>query len=444
MVGLVVWSAWQRWTLLAATPYPVGVDGWYYPIQIRALLERGELAYPAAPLAFWLMTPIAALSDPIVAAKVVAAVGGALVALPAFLLGRRIGGLAGGLVAAVVATTGGGSFYLSLEFIKNGLGLTVALTAVWLGLRALEAPGRGRIALAVVALVAAALTHKMSLLMAVALLAPAVVVEVRGRDGLAAATWRRLAIGGGAAFVLIVVAGVLAPKRFVGPADAALLGGAFTGPFEWALPAMAVPRADGTTYHLWLGHQGALAAAVALGLVAVVLAGRRWPVLRGDTRPAAAAVVWAALALVVLTSWPALDVADPDALGFRLRVAVFAPASIVAAAAAGRALAGLAAERRPDRRRRGVAPVDRPARSGAGRGPGRHRGPHGGGHRGDPRRLASRCRRDQRRAPSRLPGGVVRAGADALAARGGAAGAALADVAARPHRLEVAARSGAA
>jgi hypothetical protein len=78
----------------------------------------------------------------------------------------------------------------------------------------------------------------------------------------------------------------------------------------------------------------------------VVLAGRRWPVLRGGTRPAEAAVVWAALALVVLTSWPALDVADPDALGFRLRVAVFAPASIVAAAAASRALAGLAAERR--------------------------------------------------------------------------------------------------
>ena len=32
--------------------------------------------------------------------------------------------------------TSGGSFYLSLEFVKNGVGLTVALTAIWLGLRA--------------------------------------------------------------------------------------------------------------------------------------------------------------------------------------------------------------------------------------------------------------------------------------------------------------------
>src|SRR5688572_57778 len=94
VLALAAWSVWQRWALLDSTPYPVGVDGWYYPIQVRALLERGELAYPAAPLTFWLMAPLALLTDPIVAAKIVAAVGGGVVAVPAFLLGRRVGGIA--------------------------------------------------------------------------------------------------------------------------------------------------------------------------------------------------------------------------------------------------------------------------------------------------------------------------------------------------------------
>ncbi|MCL4226560.1 MAG: glycosyltransferase family 39 protein [Myxococcales bacterium] len=339
VLALAAWSTWHRWALLTESPYPVGVDGWYYPIQLRSLLERGELAYPAAPLTFWLMAPVAALTDPIVAAKVIAALGGGLVGVPAFLLGRRVGGVAGGLVAAVLATTGGGSFYLSLEFVKNGLGLTVALTAAWLGLRALEQPTARRGALAAGAIVAAVLTHKMSALLALGLLAPAALVELRARRP-AALTWRRAAAGAAAGAAVALVAGVLAPARFLGPGDLALLDGAFTGPAEWALPAMAVPQPGRPSFHLWFGHQGLLAAgAGALFVVAVVL-GRVTASVRSEARPAERALAWAAFAVVVVTSWPWLDVADPDALGFRLRVAVFAPAAVVAAAAVGRLVAG--------------------------------------------------------------------------------------------------------
>jgi hypothetical protein len=360
MCGLVVlalaaWSAWQRWEVLSATPWPVGVDGWYYPLQLRALLERGELAYPAAPLTFWLMAPIAALlDDPIAAAKLVAAVGGALVALPAYARGRRAGGLAGGLVAAVLAVSGGGSFFLSLEFVKNGLGLTVGLTAVWLGLRALEAPGRGRIAAAALGLIATALTHKMGVLLALALLVPAAIVELRHR-GIAARRVRPLLAGAGAVMALVLVAGVLAPQRFAGPADLRLLEGAVSGPLEWQLPALAVDQGKGGTYRLWLGHQGLIAAASAAALLLAVglarLAGGRVARRHGQRgasadqpRPADAAMLWSAFALVAVGAWPALDVADPDALGFRLRVASFAPGAIVAAAAAGRLLGVLGGE----------------------------------------------------------------------------------------------------
>jgi len=136
LVALVAWSFRQRWAMLAATPFPTGIDGYFYPIQLRSLLEHGALQYPASPLTFWFMAPFAAATDPITGAKLGAAIGGALIALPAYGVGARLGGHRGaGLVAASYATLSTGSAYLSIEFVKNGLGLTVALAALWLVLR---------------------------------------------------------------------------------------------------------------------------------------------------------------------------------------------------------------------------------------------------------------------------------------------------------------------
>jgi hypothetical protein len=59
VAALVAWSAWHRWQVLTASPHPVGIDGYFYAIQVRALLERGALAYPAAPLTFYLMAALA-------------------------------------------------------------------------------------------------------------------------------------------------------------------------------------------------------------------------------------------------------------------------------------------------------------------------------------------------------------------------------------------------
>ncbi|HEU4611914.1 MAG TPA: hypothetical protein VFS15_07545, partial [Kofleriaceae bacterium] len=57
LVALVAWSFDQRWQLLASSPFPIGVDGYFYPIQLRALLEHGSLQYPSSPLTFWFMAP---------------------------------------------------------------------------------------------------------------------------------------------------------------------------------------------------------------------------------------------------------------------------------------------------------------------------------------------------------------------------------------------------
>src|SRR6185436_20348625 len=107
---LAGWSFWQRWQLLTASPFPLGVDGYFYPVQLRALLAHGELRYPAAPLAFYLLAPFAAVTDPITGAKLGAAVLGAAIAAPVYAVGARLGASRGaGLLAAALATTSAGS-----------------------------------------------------------------------------------------------------------------------------------------------------------------------------------------------------------------------------------------------------------------------------------------------------------------------------------------------
>src|SRR5207302_493507 len=116
LVALVAWSLWQRWRLVTASPFPLGVDGYFYPIELRSLLDHGALQYPTSPLAFYLLAPFAAATDPITGAKLGAALFGAMIAVPAYGVGARLGCSRGaGLVAAVLATTSVGSAYLTIE-----------------------------------------------------------------------------------------------------------------------------------------------------------------------------------------------------------------------------------------------------------------------------------------------------------------------------------------
>jgi uncharacterized membrane protein len=366
VIGLGAWSAWQRWLVMESSPYPIGIDGYYYAIQLRGLVEDGALPYPASPLAFWLMWPLAALTDPITGAKLGAAIGGAAVVVPAFLVGRRLGGVAGGLAAAVAAATTGGSFYLSFEFVKNGLGLTIALLAVWLALRAFERPARGRIAAAVAAVVATALTHKLAAGFVVALLAPAILVAVRRRsadraaiapaaqrvDGRHAAgrnTARWLAVGAAALLALAIVLGAVMPERFVGARELDLAAQAFDGDAEWTLPALVIDRGpDRPPVRITLGGQVPIAAVIAVLFAAVAAFGWWWRRSGHGSAgpdevarpPEAEAVAWAAVALIAITCLPWLAVHDPDGLGFRLRTSVFAPLAIVTGALVGRIVAG--------------------------------------------------------------------------------------------------------
>ncbi len=327
IAAMVAISAWQRWLILDATPFPVGVDGYFYPIQVRSLLEHGTLAYPSSPLTFWWMAPFAAATgDPIVGAKLGAALGCALVAIPAYFLGKRLGGGVGsGLVAAALATSSAGSAYLTFEFVKQGIGITVGTLstyATW-RLQRREIPGaRGinlaQIGVACVGAIATLLAHKLAFAIFVILAAPMLVVRARS-----SMFGRRLiyaVLAALAAVVILAVAGTLMPRRLPSPADLGLLQHLFAAP-HWSLPALIAPHAT-----LTFRHEALIA-----GVICVAAA----IVLRRCDDPFRRALGWPVVALGLAIALPWLAVDDPQGLGFRLRIIAFVPMALGAAIVAG-------------------------------------------------------------------------------------------------------------
>jgi hypothetical protein len=341
--AMVAISAWQRWQILDATPFPVGIDGYFYAIQVRSLLEHGTLAYAASPLAFWWMVPftLAAGGDPIVGAKLGAAIGCALIAVPMYFTGKRLGGgsRGAGLVAAALATASAGSAYLTFEFVKQGLGLlgTVSVNATCIAQPHGTADGardglnwRTFAALGVVAL-ATLLTHKLAFALLVVLAAPPLIVRVRrslfGRRRIYAVLFGIIAV------VALAIAGVAMPRRMPSLIDLDLVRGLFAAP-HWspvhvgglalnlpAIPVLAVSHA-----HLWFRHEPLIAGVLSIGAAVVVV--------RTDD-PVRRAAGWAVVAVGLFIAQPWLAVDDPQGLGFRLRIAAFVPMSLAAAIVAG-------------------------------------------------------------------------------------------------------------
>ncbi|HEU0030772.1 MAG TPA: hypothetical protein VFQ53_09065 [Kofleriaceae bacterium] len=374
----------ERWRVLTSSPFPLGVDGYFYPVQLRALLESGHLQYPASPLAFWLLAPFAAATDPITGTKLGAAVYGALIAVPAYGVGAQLGRSRGaGLVASAIATWSAGSLYLTVEFVKNAIGITVALGALWLILRALAVPRRGRIVAACGGIVAALLAHKLAAALVIGVAIVGAIVEAIERGVLRG---RRLIylLGGLAVLAIGLLAlGHLAPKRFLSLDDLRLVETLLSDEPRWSLPVLDTPAT-----HVTLRHEpllAALAAAVAtvaliaerrtwrgrlrtigkilvvLGALAiivgvivplaiaggvVVVAGgmfvlaraKRMPVPRLSattqvTTRGATVVPWLVILLAVVIAVPWLAVDDPQGLAMRLRVIAFVPLALCTAIA---------------------------------------------------------------------------------------------------------------
>ena len=322
--------------MLAASPFPIGVDGYFYPIQVRSLLEHGTLAYPASPLAFWFMAPFATATDPIVGAKLAAALGGALIAIPAYLIGARLGkGRGPGMIAATLATMSASSAFLSLEFVKQGIGLTVAASAMCLALRAIEVRSRPRVVAATIAILAALLTHKVAAALVILVAAPAALAGARATGALRGRRLRYVCAGAGIVAVTLVILGVVSPHRFISAGDLGLVSDLFTPTAHWDAPALGMP---GTTLAF---HHEALAAGVLAMLAMAVLIAARRRAIELDADPGDRVATWVIALVGVGIALPWLAVTDPQGLAFRLRLSAFVPLALCAAVVARAALVKL-------------------------------------------------------------------------------------------------------
>ena len=314
--ALFVVAAWARLHALRASPFPTGIDGYWYLIQVRALLEHGRLQHPSAPLVPWLMAAAAHFVDPILAVKTVAALGSAALVLPAYLIAKRVSGGAGpALLGSALVATNAQSFFLCTEFVKQAVGLSVALGFVAALAALLDRPSWARGALALALLTLCALTHKTALGLALLLAAAPVIAHLwRARRRLVAPAAAFLAGG----LVLLLSAGARLPHHLL------------RGSADFSFAVLATPGRPS----LVLGHEVALAAGLAV--VTLGLAILRKP--EGGARLPALAVGFVAFA--VLQGLPWLDVADDQGLGYRLRLCACVCLPPCAAFVAARLLAG--------------------------------------------------------------------------------------------------------
>ena len=300
VVALSVVVAWVRLRALQDSPYPTGIDGYWYLIQVRSLLERGHLHFPSAPLVPWLMAAAAPFLGLVLAVKTIAALGSALLVVPSYALARRLTGQRGpALIGAALAATSAQSFFLCTEFVKQAVGLTLAVGFAAALAAVLERPCKLRIAAAAILLLACALTHKTALGLALLMAGPPVAVVLWRNRGSAVVCMGVAALAVSSISVAWTARDSLAPLRSL-----------FCRHADLSFAVLNIPGQS----PLVLGCEVALAAGLAAAALVVALLrkavnGPRLPVL---------AIGFVGFGLFQALPW--LNIADNQGLGYRLRL----------------------------------------------------------------------------------------------------------------------------
>lgn len=170
LVGVTI-----RGLVVFAEDWPRGINGGYYPVQVRAILRSGTLALPDFPLLFYVQALVALALRPfcadlgraiVLATQLTDTVLPCLVALPVFLLARAwvpperrrnlpIVVLCAGLVAVVNPM----GLRMAGDMQKNSVALGLSLLFVYFADRYLREHGGAAAAGALAALALTGLTH---------------------------------------------------------------------------------------------------------------------------------------------------------------------------------------------------------------------------------------------------------------------------------------------
>ena len=125
LAALVLASLAWRLAYLRSIPGLTGFDGYFYAVQARSLLEGGRLAYGAPSLAYLpIAAAVAVAGDPVLGVEIAAALGGALLAIPLYGLGREATGSRPLAIAlAALGLRSDVLLFHSLDFLRASWGL---------------------------------------------------------------------------------------------------------------------------------------------------------------------------------------------------------------------------------------------------------------------------------------------------------------------------------
>ena len=244
VTSIVLTGAFLRACLLFSTSLVPGMNGAYYLVQARSLIERGKLGIPDLPLTFAVQATFAKLvqwvsgasleSSIVFAVKCADAMLPPLVAIPVFALvwqwTRRTGASFWvPACAALAAAAGAPALMMVGDFQKNSLALLWLAALLWSWHQWLEQPGFKRAALPVLFLALIGVTHIGVFGWALALTAPVVAIALwRSAPETRRAILPWLIAGGGAC---AIAAGLVVWK--FDPARITKLANAATHPFGY-------------------------------------------------------------------------------------------------------------------------------------------------------------------------------------------------------------------
>jgi hypothetical protein len=175
LIIIILLAGWIRARIDFRSEMIPGINGGYYPLLVRNLLEYGSIRYPDAPLVFWIQSIfsliIRVLSDcnpdqsVLLASKLFDSVLPSLVCIPVYQMARRsLSNQTGGNLAAL-AIASFSALYLTFNLILTAEMQKNALAMVWLAFyisqmcKLLEATGRKTWILSGLWLILLLLTH---------------------------------------------------------------------------------------------------------------------------------------------------------------------------------------------------------------------------------------------------------------------------------------------
>jgi hypothetical protein len=157
---------WQDWSLLFRYPFALGVDGYYYVLQITEFLRSGRFYFRTnSPLVLYAAACLTDVTgNPILSVKILSLALHTALCLGIFSIVTTITRSPWlGVLGATLAVFSGAHLYMVLEYINQLGSLTFLVWAVWCAMQTLRTRSKGWLVCSLIFFSVACLSHRSAL-----------------------------------------------------------------------------------------------------------------------------------------------------------------------------------------------------------------------------------------------------------------------------------------